>query len=495
MRRAVAALSSSPSTIAGSVVVAPAAVAAPAPGITVAKAGPATVLAGEPASFTLTAANPSSNPAAVPEYNVSFRDVLPVGVSYVGGSTTPADAGEPTVIADQPAAGLTTLIWSDNFDLQKGSSNQISFAVTADASYPVGSTFSNTATGYASTKPRVVPKFTASGTPIPNLNVQSATSNTTTTAISAIEVTKSEPSPEAELLRGVHDHPTVYSVPVRNNSAATTTGVVVTDYLPANLEFLGCGGVDNSAAPEYPGSGSLTGTPVIAPPNPADAAPVGCPTPASVDTVANPAGYPAGVYTKVTWNIGTLATGETFTIKYAAGVPLKQNVLFGAGAPSAASGAQAANLDNNTGASTRQVGPAASATNYVHASGTYSGAVAPGTSTAVTADTSHSVHVNDLRILKAVSPTTFTTGDIATYTLTVEASEYVNGSAISITDVLPNGVCPLDNVANYVTGAPADCAPGAVSHPPTRTRASSRTPTGRSRRSSSRSRRSAPTAA
>jgi hypothetical protein len=35
-----------------------------------------------------------------------------------------------------------------------------------------------------------------------------------------------------------------------------TTGVTVTDYLPAQLEFLGCGNVDNSVVvvEEYPGA-------------------------------------------------------------------------------------------------------------------------------------------------------------------------------------------------------------------------------------------------
>ena len=39
--------------------------------------------------------------------------------------------------------------------------------------------------------------------------------------------------------------------------------------------------------------------------------------------------------------------------------------------------------------------------------------------------------------------------------------EYTDNSAITITDVLPNGICPLDDVSNHVTGAPAECAPSA----------------------------------
>ena len=42
--------------------------------------------------------------------------------------------------------------------------------------------------------------------------------------MSAIRLQKSEPSPEGELLRGVHDHTTVYTLTVTNNHGADTTG-------------------------------------------------------------------------------------------------------------------------------------------------------------------------------------------------------------------------------------------------------------------------------
>ncbi len=71
--------------------------AAPGPGITASKQAPSAVLAGQPISFTLSAGNPSSNSAAQPEYNASFRDVLAMGLTYTAGSTTPAGAGEPTI--------------------------------------------------------------------------------------------------------------------------------------------------------------------------------------------------------------------------------------------------------------------------------------------------------------------------------------------------------------------------------------------------------------
>ena len=90
----------------------------------------------------------------------------------------------------------------------------------------------------------------------------------------------------------------------QDGRSATNGRVVVTDYLPASLEFLGCGGVDNSAAPEYAGAPSLTATPT----------PPGCVRPVSVTTVANPPARarpcPPGVYTRVQWDLGTMAPND-----------------------------------------------------------------------------------------------------------------------------------------------------------------------------------------
>jgi hypothetical protein len=443
-------------TVAGLSVLGPAPASAATPAITVAKQAPGSVLAGKPVTFTLTAANPSANPGAQPEYNTSFRDVLPVGASYRVGSTTPADAGEPTVLTN--GAGQQTLIWADAFDLQKGSSAGLSFSLDLDgAVFPVGSSLFNTAGAYASTAPRYVPHFGATGLPVADARVQPAATNQTTTTISALNITKAEPSPEAKLLRGAHDQGTVYTLQVSNTGEAATTAVTVLDYLPATEEFLGCGQVDNSsgAAPEYPGAPRLSGTPAVG---------ANCLQPSSVDTVLNPppngsVSYPAGVYTKISWTLGTLAAGQLRSISYAAAVTLKQNVLFATGAPTPASLGQLANLDNNTGASTRQVGGASSVVNFAHVAGSYAGPAIGGS--AVVSDTSHAVTINDLRIYKSVTPAEFVAGNVSTYTLHVDSGEYTDNAAISITDVLPNGICPLDDLSNHVAGAPAECAAAA----------------------------------
>ena len=156
---------------------------------------------------------------------------------------------------------------------------------------------------------------------VPGTATESAADDATTRSARST-ITKSEPSPEGELLRGVHDHPTVYTLRVRATDAAGTDGVVVTDYLPADLEFLGCGGEDFSAGPEYPGAPLLDGTPAVP----------GCVAPDTVDTVVDPppeAGttFPPGVYTRLRWMLGDLAAGHEVVLPYAAGVPLRANAL------------------------------------------------------------------------------------------------------------------------------------------------------------------------
>ncbi len=430
---------------------------AASPAITVTGQAPATVLAGQPVTFTLTAANPSANAGAQPEYNTTLRQVLPVGVSYQPGSTTPADAGEPTVSTD-PGNGQQTLIWSDLFDLPTGSSDSLSFAATT--SLPVGSTVISVATAYASTDPRYVAHFTAAGLPIADPRIQAAAGTPSTTVITALRLTKAEASPDAKLLRGLHQHPTTYTLQLSNTGLGATTGVTVQDYLPATLEFLGCGQLDNTsgAAVEYPGAPRLSATPAVG---------ANCLLPSAVDTVLNPppngtVSYPPGVYTKLSWTLGTLAAGQSTTIRYAAAVGLKQNVLFSTG-PSPTSLGQAANLDNNTGASTRQLDAAATVTSYAHAGGSYPGPAVGGA--ASVSDTSHQVSVHDLRIDKAVTGTEFVAGALSSYTVRIDSGEYTDNSAVTVTDVLPNGLCPLDQLTNHAAGAPADCAPAAGQSP------------------------------
>ena len=398
---------------------------------------------------------------AVRQYNVSFRDVLPPGVTYKPGTTTPADVGDPTVFTAQvhfptatsPLVPQQTLVWSNVADLPLGGTVAIGYQVVPpSALYPVGSTVTNTAQDFSSINPRVVPKFDKTGTPVDSPVISVGPPRTVNTTISAITIEKSsDASPEGKLLRGVHDNVSIYTLLITNNDDDATNGNQVTDYLPANLEFLGCGRADNTTVgPEYPGAPAL-GIGRI----PVD----DCRTPTSVQTVTNPTPALTGVFTKVVWaapTVPNLAPGDTYTIRYAAAVPLRDNTMvFPGGTPSPASGQQGSNLDNNTGPSTRQDGNGQAVTNTAGVAGRYQGPTVTdptgATGTPVSDDTTHTVTAKDVRLLKSVQTNgdepskqdDFTIGQIATYTLEVDTSEYASAQDITITDHLPNGVCPL----------------------------------------------------
>lgn len=389
-----------------------AAEAAGSPNVSLAKTVDASTLYGDPVSVTLTATNPSG-PAG---YNLTFTDVIPVGAAF--GSS---NYGSPTKTITQ-ADGTKLLIWSNVADLQQGTSVPLDYTFTYPNTYPAGQIFTSTGGAYVNSNARTVPKFSATGAPVASSYTGSDTSSASTTLV-PFEVTKSEPSPESELLRGVHDHKTVYTVKVTNNKVATTSGFGIVDYLPAGLEFLGCANVDNSASgtEEYPGSGRISdsGFPTL----------VNCVTPASVTTVTvDPDGatgpLPTAVYTRVEWTgLGDLAAGASLSIQYAAAIPLRQNVAF--------SGTATANLDNNTGALTSDE---ESLTNLATATGTYGG-------TAYSSSDTKTVTAEDVAIQKTVDQPKIAQGENSVWTLHVESSEYATSTQpITVTDDIPDGL-------------------------------------------------------
>ncbi len=423
------------------------------------KSAPKSVLVGEPITFSVKATNPADDGDADFQYNLSFRDVLPAGVAYVS-TSAPTGAGDPQQIAERDAqnqpTGRTILVWSNLADLPDAGDVTLTYTVQPDAdAYPVGDKVVNQATGYVSKDERRLPRFDARGTFVPDAVISQA-SDEATTSISALELQKSEPSSERELTRGVHDRPTVYSLKVINNGKESTSGVKVVDYLPAGLEFLGCGAVDNSAPgfQEYPGSGRLTGTPAIP----------GCLQPTSVTTVNTgiPDGYAPGVYTRVEWTLpSTLGPHDDYTIRYAAGIPLRENVM-----PPAGAFAATANLDNNTGRSTRETAGEISYTNVAVATGFYQGVDVDGNSDIeVSATDDVTVTSEDIAVAKSITNgEQFAQGGVAEYALLVRTSEYTDGSDIVLVDTLPDGLCPADAPASTYTSAAlsqatGDCAP------------------------------------
>ena len=186
---------------------------------------PATALYGTPATVSLTATETN----AVTGYNLSIEDVLPAGVSYVPATTTPGTIGDPEVLTNEPSAGKTTLIWSNVSDLQPNSSFVLGFQLQGaiDTTVPTPSTilypgdsYSDSATAYIQSDPRLVPQFSATG----------AASNYTapaegasgTTEISPLETTITDPLPEHELERGVHDQQKIWTLTVTNNDVHAT---------------------------------------------------------------------------------------------------------------------------------------------------------------------------------------------------------------------------------------------------------------------------------
>ncbi|MGH2937318.1 MAG: isopeptide-forming domain-containing fimbrial protein [Solirubrobacterales bacterium] len=409
------------------------AAAAGTPNISLDKSQPAQALIGTQQEVHLTASNPLGEARG---YNLSCRDVLPAGVAYAG-SATPV---EPRVLTNAPGPGETTLIFENVADLSANSKYDLSFKVEAlPAIFQITKlhVYTDHAEAFVNADPRFQPGFNAKGEAIVGSYTGSASDNATT-ELTAVEVVKSEPSPEGEILRGVHEHQTVYTLTVKNNHVGPTGELEVEDLLPAGLEFLGCGTVDNTtdtatnpgSTEEYAGSGPID-------PGHAPAAPE-CAKhqPYYVGTVLNPAGHPAGIYTQVKWkNLPELGPSQEFQIQYVAAIPILQNstTWFDGNEPTAESLAQVANLDNNTGPETVDE---EALTNYGEVHGKYEGVAVKDTDEMTRS-------AEDLAIQKSVTPTEIEEGGESTWTLNLEASEYRFVNGVQIEDTLPNGLCPV----------------------------------------------------
>ena len=429
------------------------------PAITIGQSGGG-VLFGSTQTVTLTATNPSSQTDW--GYNLSYEATLPANTTYV--ATTSANTPAPSVYDNVPSAGETTVVWQNVADLSPGSSNSISFTVThSTTAFQPGSQYTINSGAYVNNlvNVRQVPQFSPT-TGAASMYTGSATTSQTST-ISAIQLTTSEPSPEGKLLRGVHNDRTIYTLTVTNNSVKQTTGVSVTEYLPADLEFLGCGTDDNTGGSE--------GNPGYAPTNPgstleypgaaalnAGGAPGGlanCVTPTSVTTASTtpPGASSPGVYTVVTFPVGTLAAGASVPLEFVAGVPLRSNTTTwdneSATAPSGI--LQESNLENNSGALTYH---GENATIYGQAAGEYNGV------TAVTSNSSLSRTIMNIRILKSADSGALVQGQDTTWTLTVQTGEYRYFTPVTVTDTVPSGLCPINYPVQTTTDGECQGASG-----------------------------------
>ena len=442
-----------------------------APTLSVVASGPASVLQGGGVAYSLRACNPSGPDT----YNLSLRTVLPAGVSYV--STTGTTVA-PRILANLPTTGLTTLIWDNVADLQTGVCQSIGLNVSVDAAVnPVGTVLSVVVNAYSNTDARTLVKFNPDGTVQAATAPGSGTSGAVNTTVIPYKLTKAG---GGELMRGVHSNPNSWTLTLTNNTIAPTSAFVVDDFLPPNLELLGCATTDNTAA----GIVEYIGAPRLAPVNCVYTGALGAPA-VSVTTLdgATPVTRADGSTTTppigttwVRWTFpasggsSALAAGGVETITYRAGIPLRENRPFGGTAPTPASGLQGANLDNNTGPWTEEApvspstladGGEQSGTNQARSGATYTGPKVIGAPTTYGDSDTTSFQAEDLQMSKA-SAGTVIQGSIITNTLTVRASEYRRVNNITVTDRLPDGTCPM--------GEPAPSNPECTTaNPPTAT--------------------------
>ena len=466
--------------------------------------------------------------AAVGPYNLSVTLLLPAGVkvtdagalgtptkvfTHADGALSGAYTTTPDYCADlglEPAAssaskcqvpdGWQLFVFENISDLPASAANNTSVSLLPDADlFEPGSKIPYMFTGFTSDNANLIPVFPGSSSKATNATHTSAPGvESSEIAVEALRIEKREPSPERELLRGVHDHQTVYTLKISHTGEGDIANAKVVDYLPAGLEYLGSGEVDNTAlangnggSEEYAGSGEMSG---ITP------KPANWRQEESIVTVRGSfdsngkfvESASGDVYTKVTWDLATLlaadgtaqnfgakAAGEpgVLELEYVAGIPLFENSYVEGEFDEAVDGAhgargQGANLDNNTGPSTRHgaastpgdAGDSLAAwrpnalTNTAIASGDYTlqhpaDPQAPVYSSSASGDVT--VEAVDVRLVKSVNDSEFKQGGLATYTLSIATSEYVTAQLADaagpssevrpnrLVDDLADGICPV----------------------------------------------------
>ncbi|MEM9202170.1 MAG: isopeptide-forming domain-containing fimbrial protein, partial [Actinomycetota bacterium] len=409
-----------------------------------------TTLYGRDIALTLHAENPSG----VDGYNLSFTAALPPGVAYVGASSAVSGEAASEPVQRHQDDGSTVLVWTNLSDLLAGASSSLSLRVRPDtAIYDVGDSLGFDAAAYLHDDARTIPDF--------DLVTGDATGDITshgvdvaTTQLSPFDVRLREPNAESELLRGVHDHQTIFTVTLENNLVNPSTGFAIETHLPAGLDFLGCGGVDNSGEGlvEYPGAPRLD---VIAP-----SLTDPCLEPSSVETLSvDPDGdgpLTDGVHTKVVWDESTLAAefgsadlaeGESIRFSYVAAASMRSNL--------AVSDINAiARLDDNGGPLTFDE---QSLISHARATGDYNDvdpAAAEGTELVVAEDVS--VHTS-------VSTGAINQGGNATWTLLIESSEYATATGpIVVTETVPDGLDVTGSTHSFDQGFPQTNADGTI---------------------------------
>lgn len=342
--------------------------------------------------------------AAADAFNLAFTTVIPFGVDVVAGSTQidGRSNGDPTTVRLED--GSTHLTWVNVSDLLAGTSAELTFDLLADTGvYAVGDAIDIAAQTFVSSDPRM----------LPTLEGETGMDVTATTRLSPFDLIKTERSAEAELLRGLTAHQTVFTLAVENNLINPTKNFSIVDHVPAGLEFLGCA---NSTVEMS---------------NP-------CVVPSEVTTVTtDPDGdgpMTEGVYTRIEWDTATLAGafgtadlqgGGAFAVDYVAAIPLRRNSQMDLDDPTN-------NLSNNTGTLTADE---EAMLGHGRALGDYDG-----TLPSIDDDT-ELVIAEDVSIHLNASSSTFVHGSETTWNMVVESSQYaLSTEPIVVTHDLPDGL-------------------------------------------------------
>jgi uncharacterized repeat protein (TIGR01451 family) len=206
----------------------------PSNDVTVTKTGPAAVVAGQNATYTIDVTNNGPSTAGV-----SLSDTLPAGTTFAGLAFPPGWSCTTPIVN---AAGTVTC---DAAVLNPGVTASFTLAVNVAASVAAGSTIVNTAT-------ITVPNDPNAG------NNSSTTTAATVSASADVDVTKTGPaavSPDTDI---------TYTVTVTNAGPSDAAGVSLSDTLPANTTFVSATQTDGPTfactPPPVGGTGTLTCT-------------------------------------------------------------------------------------------------------------------------------------------------------------------------------------------------------------------------------------------
>lgn len=199
------------------------------------KNGPATITAGDTATYTVSVQNLGPNDAA----NVVISDTLPASTTFV--SLTPSAGLSCTT----PAVGATGTVTCSSAVLLNGATATFSLVVRLSSGTAAGTIVNNTAS-------------VTSGTSELNPADNSATRPSTVATVTDLSVTKTGPAtvpPSA---------PLSYTIVVANNGPSDASTVTLADTLPAGMTFASltqtAGPLFSCTTPAVGGTGAVTCT-------------------------------------------------------------------------------------------------------------------------------------------------------------------------------------------------------------------------------------------